>query len=236
MLAPSVQFDPSLAETGLRLALVYGSGLTIAKRNEAPASLAALLSRVRAAGEPFLSEARKKAVRDIIRHGKYKPAGRSKPSSEYLLAAALEGSFPLVNGAVDANNAASLAYGYPASIFDLAMCGPELLLRRGGAGDSYQFNLSGQEIDLEDLLCVWMNGEGGGWLPIGNPVKDSMATKVFELCVGVVGVIYAPQGPEGRDLEACAELYAGLLESQCGAAATAWTVTETRPQPQLGKP
>ena len=231
MLVPSIQFDPGLAEAGLRIALIHGSGLTVAKRDEAPASLAALLSRVRDSGETFLSEGRKKAVRDLLRHGKYKPAGRAKPSSEYLLAAALEGDFPLVNPAVDANNAASLAYGYPASIFDLGKCGLQLLLRRGGAGDSYQFNPSGQQIDLEDLLCVWMKGDGGVPLPIGNPVKDSMATKVFELCVGVIGVVYAPQGPEGRDLEACAELYAALLESQCGAKATSWTVTETGPRP-----
>ena len=218
--------DPGLDKPP-RLAIVRATGLAITggggPGGESPGSaLAALLERVRAAGEAWLSPTRKAAVRDMLRHGVYKPAGRAKPSSEYLLAAALEGSFPFVNGAVDANNAASLAYGYPASVFDLAKCGRRLLLKRGGPGDSYVFNAFGQEIDLEDLLCVWKDEGGGLWSPIGNPVKDATGTKVFETCVSIAAVVYAPSGPEGGDLEACAEFFAGLLRDECGAAEVSW--------------
>ncbi len=206
-----------------RIAIVRAEGLKTRREESAGPALRALLDRVRPSGEAWLGPARKAAVRDILRHGAYKPAGRSKPSSEYLLASALEGDFPLVNGPVDANNAASLAYGYPASIFDHATCGDELLVRRGAASDSFVFNPSGQEIALEDLLCVWRR-EGEGWLPIGNPIKDAMITKVFEGCVSIVALVYAPAGPEGRDLEACAEFFTSILRDECGATSSTWRI------------
>ena len=214
--------DPAL-DNPPRIAIVRADGLETGRREAAGPALAALLDRVCAAGENWLNPKRKTAVRDMLRHGAYKPAGRAKPSSEYLLAAALEGSFPFVNGPVDANNAASLAYCYPASIFDFARSGGELLLRRGAAGDSYVFNPSGQEIDLEDLLCVWKR-EGETWRPIGNPVKDAMATKVFEGCLSIVALVYAPSGPEGAELEACADYFASILRDECGATSSTWRI------------
>jgi DNA/RNA-binding domain of Phe-tRNA-synthetase-like protein len=215
----------------LRVALVWGLGLSsCAKTEAAPEYLGELLARVRAAGEEFLSPARKAAVRDMLRHGRYKPAGRSKPSSEYLLAAASEGDFPLVNGPVDANNAVSLEWGYPASVFDAARTGRELLVRRGAPGEAYIFNPSGQVIELEDLVCVCRRSleapEPGepGWEPCGNPVKDAMATKVFEGARDVAAVVYAPAGPEGAGLEACAERFAYLLRSECGAGGSGFSL------------
>jgi len=212
--------DPAI-DPRPRIAIVRADGIETARSEAAGPALVSLIGRVREAGEAWLRPERKAAVRDMLRHGAYKPAGRSKPSSEYLLAAALDGSFPFVNGPVDANNAASLAYGYPASIFDFGISGGELLLKRGGAGDSYVFNPSGQEIDLEDLLCVWKK-EGEDWRPIGNPVKDAMTTKVFEGCGSIVAVIYAPAGREGSDLEACAEFFASILRDECGATRSTW--------------
>ncbi len=235
----SLSLDPALAERGdLRAALVWATGLGGCPATEAlPAYLAGLLARVRAAGESFLPAERKAAVRDMLRYGKYKPAGRAKPSSEYLLAAALSGSepggeFPLVNGPVDANNAVSLEWGYPASVFDAAKTGPELLLRRGKAGESYVFNPSGQEIDLEDLLVACRRGvagEGAEWEPCGNPVKDAMATKVFEGATDVLALVYAPwsEGPER--LEACASRLAGLFTSECGASASGFRIEPRSP-------
>ena len=214
--------DPTI-DPRPRLAIVHADGIETARSEAVGPALATLLGRVREAGEAWLRPERKAAVRDMLRHGAYKPAGRSKPSSEFLLAAALDGSFPFVNGPVDANNAASLAYGYPASVFDLGKSGRELLLKRGAAGDSYVFNPSGQEIDLEDLLCVWKRDEGL-WRPIGNPVKDAMATKVFEGCSSIVAVVYAPVGPEGGDLETCAEYFAAILRDECGATRSTWAV------------
>jgi len=188
-----------------------------------PDHLSFLLKRVQAAGEGFVSLRRKVAVRAMLRFGSYRPSGRSKPSSEYLFAAALQGNFPLVSGPVDVNNAVSLQWGYPASIFDLQLCGTELLLRRGRAGESYIFNASGQSIDLKDLLCV-CRAETGAWVPCGNPVKDAMATKLGEHTRSVVAVIYAPSAEPPADLEAAAERFAALLHSECNAARTGWLV------------
>jgi DNA/RNA-binding domain of Phe-tRNA-synthetase-like protein len=221
----SLSFDPALSEarpkSGLRVALVWASGIPLCPKTEAaPAYIEALLELVRSAGESFLASGRKAAVRDLLRHGAYKPAGRGRPSSEYLLAAALDGDFPLVNGPVDANNAVSLEWGYPASIFDAAKTGRELLIKRGGSGDRYIFNPAGQEIELEDLICVWRRDGHDNWEPCGNPVKDAMATKVFDDCRDVVAIVYAPADDELGRLEACSARFRELLSKECGASAT----------------
>jgi hypothetical protein len=221
---PSLVYDPGLNPRTVRAALVWGLDLPCCPATlSAPSYLSALLERVRSAGEGFLSPGRKAAVRGMLRFGSYRPSGRSKPSSEYLLAAALENNFPLVNGPVDVNNTISLEWGYPASIFDLELCGPALLLRRGTAGESYIFNRSGQCINLEDLLCVWRS-EGEKWVPCGNPVKDSMATKTRESTQKVAAVVYAPTSESGEELEAAAEGFAFLLRSGCGARESGWSV------------
>lgn len=221
--------DPSLRGI-LRAALVWGMGMPGCPPTEsAPRYVAELVARVRAAGEAFLAPERKAGVRDMLRFGKYKPAGRSKPSSEYLLAAALEGDpplggFPLVNGPVNANNAVSLEWGYPASVFDLGKTGPELRLRRGLAGEAFVFNRSGQTIDLEDLIVACRRSPAAGdagrteaWEACGNPVKDAMATKVFEDARDIAAILYAPARESAAPLEACAARFAELLRTECGA-------------------
>src|SRR5207245_5378863 len=45
------------------------------------------------------------AVRALLRHGGFKPAGRSKPASEYLQQAAQSGALQPINPAVDVCNA-----------------------------------------------------------------------------------------------------------------------------------
>ncbi len=164
-----------------------------------------------------------KAVRDLLRNGNYKPAGRAKPSSEYLLAAALVGDFPVVNFFVDATNLASLKYMYPMSIFDADRAGSKLVCRLGAAEERYVFNAAGQEIDVEDLICLCAREPAAiagiparalGY-PIVNPVRDSMATKLFEGARNAVVAIYAPHGPEGADLAAAAEDVARWCGSAC---------------------
>ncbi|NLT65691.1 MAG: hypothetical protein GXX84_03720 [Acidobacteria bacterium] len=224
---PSLVFDSGLEHADLSAALVWGLGLPGCPRTETcPGFLTELLARVRSTGESFLSSERRKAVRNMLRYGAFKPSGRSKPSSEYLLAAALEGDFPLVNPVVDVNNAVSLESGYPASVFDLDLCGYSLLLRRGLAGESYVFNPSGQIIDLRDLLCVCRQ-EGSGWRPCGNPVKDSMETKTRESTRNVAAVIYAPASESNDHIEQAAVHFAELLQSQCGATGTGVAIIQT---------
>jgi hypothetical protein len=221
---PSLTYDSSLQPRTVRTALIWADNLPgCPKTTSIPPYLSELLQRVQAAGEAFLPAERKASVRGMLRFGKYKPAGRSKPSSEYLLGAALDSEFPLVNGPVDVNNAVSLEWGYPASLFDLGLSGGELLLRRGRAGESYVFNLSGQIIDLEDLLCVCRN-ESGNWLPCGNPVKDAMATKIRESTRSMAAVVYAPSSESRAGLEAAAARFAELLRSECGAAEADWRI------------
>jgi DNA/RNA-binding domain of Phe-tRNA-synthetase-like protein len=221
---PSLRYDPSLEPRTMKVAVVWGLGLPgCPKTLSMPSYLSELMGRVRASGEAFSSPERKAAVRKMLRFGKYKPSGRSKPSSEYLVAAALHGDFPLVSGPVDSNNAISLEWGYPASVFDVELCGCSLLLRRGIEGESYIFNASGQSIDLKDLLCV-CRAAGDSWVPCGNPVKDSMATKIRESTRDVAAVIYAPSDETGSDLNAAAQRFAALLRTECGAAESGWSL------------
>src|SRR5262249_32748464 len=72
-----------------------------------PASVVALLASVDAPAPLRSDAAVRAAVRDLLRfpHGGYKPTGRGKPSSEYLLRAVSEGTLGSINAAVDACNA-----------------------------------------------------------------------------------------------------------------------------------
>ncbi|HEX6559601.1 MAG TPA: phenylalanine--tRNA ligase beta subunit-related protein, partial [Longimicrobiales bacterium] len=64
------------------------------------------------------SEALRSAVRDMLRHGGYKPTGRGKPASEYLVRAAEEGGLRSINAVVDVCNVVSLHSGFPISVVD----------------------------------------------------------------------------------------------------------------------
>lgn len=192
-------------EGGIGLGARPGTALTVAA---SPFETA--LKEARDKGEFLVSPNRKAALRSLLRYGNYKPAGRAKPSSEYLLQALLEDDFPQVNYFVDSINVVSLVSAYPISIIDLDKAGEELLIRRGLEGESYVFNQGGQSINLKDLLCVCRKS-GERWLPTANPVRDSMATKLFPGATRALAFIYAPVGPEGHDLEAACEQLASYL-------------------------
>ncbi len=212
-----LDFDRSLAPSPVVPALIWAEGIDPPLPTEtAPEALEELLDRVRAVGEGFVPAEMRQRVRRMLRYGRYKPSGRSKPASEFLVRAVLSDSFPLVNGPVDVNNVVSLESGLPGSIFDAALSGRRLRLRRGAPGESYVFNPSGQAIDLQDLLLVCRRTEGG-WEPCGNPVKDSMTTKIRPETEDVVAVLYAPAGEPIDSVERWAGSYAGLLERRCNA-------------------
>lgn len=206
-----IGFDKDSSLEGLRIGLVEAKGIDWSA-TAAGGLFAEYIKEAKALGEALIQPSRKASVRAMLRYGAYKPAGRGKPSSEYLLQAALEDEFPSVNFFVDAANIVSLGSGYPISIIDRGKAGAELLLRRGREGESYVFNAGGQSIDLTDLLCVCRK-TAEGFAPTANPVRDSMATKIFPGASEIVAIIYAPGGPEGRDLEsACAKLVAYLAK------------------------
>ncbi|HEY3357424.1 MAG TPA: phenylalanine--tRNA ligase beta subunit-related protein [Polyangia bacterium] len=112
------------------------------------------------------------AVRDVLRLHGYKPTGRGKPASEYLIKAATEGQLGPINLAVDACNAVSLHSGLPISVVDLDRAQPPLRVGVAQPGDTYVFNASGQVIDVAGLPCLF---DAGG--PCANAVKDAQRTK-----------------------------------------------------------
>lgn len=136
-----------------------------------------------------VDDTRKAAVRDLLRHGGHKPSGRGKPASEYLRGAAAKGNFPRIGAAVDVCNLHSLASGLPISLLDRekATAGEATLeLRIGADGESYVFNPAGHEITLRGLLLVARQGGDA----VGNPVKDSLATRTDAETKDVVAVVY----------------------------------------------
>jgi DNA/RNA-binding domain of Phe-tRNA-synthetase-like protein len=151
-------------------------------------------------------EAVRAAVRDLLRHGGYKPTGRGKPASEYLVRAATEGTLGAINLAVDACNAVSLHSGFPISVVDLDRARPPFRIAIAPDGASYVFNASGQEIDLAGLLCLF-DADG----PCANAVRDAQRTKTRAETRATLSVIWGCAGFEQRLADA-ARWYRALLE------------------------
>lgn len=150
-------------------------------------------------------EAVRGAVRDLLRQGGYKPTGRGKPASEYLVRAASEGALGSINAGVDACNAVSLHSGFPISVVDLDRARAPFRIAVAPAGASYVFNASGQEIDLAGLLCIF-DADG----PCANAVRDSQRTKTHADTRETLSVIWGCVGHEAR-LAAAERWYRELL-------------------------
>jgi DNA/RNA-binding domain of Phe-tRNA-synthetase-like protein len=136
--------------------------------SESPDWLRALLSPT--AEAPLVSDDQvRAAVRDMLRAHGYKPTGRGKPASEYLLKAE---SLPIINLVVDIANAVSLHSGLPISVVDLDRATPPLRVAVAQKGESYVFNLTGQVIDLAGIPCLY---DAAG--PSANAIKDAQRTK-----------------------------------------------------------
>ncbi len=145
------------------------------------------------------SEPLRAAVRDLLRHGGYKPTGRGKPASEYLVRAAAEGALGSINPAVDACNAVSLASGFPISVVDLARAREPFQIAVAPPGAAYVFNASGQTIDVAGLLCLF-DAEG----PCANAVKDSQRTKTDATTRATLSVLWGVRGFEEAGVRALA--------------------------------
>jgi DNA/RNA-binding domain of Phe-tRNA-synthetase-like protein len=175
-----------------------------------PAAWSVLMRSTAAEAPLTREEPVRAAVRDLLRHGGYKPTGRGKPASEYLVRAAEEGALRPINAAVDACNIVSLHSGLPISVVDLGRCQPPLGIRLAAAGERYVFNPAGQEIELAGLPCL-CDALG----PCGNAVKDAQRTKTHEETVHTLSVVWGVVGHEARLLQAVA-WYRDLLR-QAGA-------------------
>ena len=146
------------------------------------------------------------AVRDLLRHGGYKPTGRGKPASEYLVRAAAEGALGAINLAVDSCNAVSLHSGLPISVVDLDRARAPFRVGIAPHGSSYVFNAAGQEIDLAGLLCLF-DADG----PCANAVRDAQRTKTTPETTETLSVVWGCLGFEDRLAEA-ERWYRALLE------------------------
>ncbi len=146
------------------------------------------------------------AVRDLLRHGGFKPTGRSKPASEYLVRAAGDGTLGSINAAVDVCNAVSLHSGLPISVVDPERAKEPLRIGIAPAGASYVFNASGQSIDLGGLLCLF-DAEG----PCANAVKDAQRTKTHAGTRRTLTVLWGTRALPGR-AERAFTWYRELLE------------------------
>jgi DNA/RNA-binding domain of Phe-tRNA-synthetase-like protein len=158
------------------------------------------------------SDAIKMAVRDLLRHGGFKPSGRSKPASEYLTAAITDGRFPRINAGVDACNVVSLHSGLPISLVDLDKIDGALSVRIAPTGTSYVFNPSGQTIDVGGLVCLY-DAQG----PTGTPVKDAQRTKTDDGTRTTIAIVWGTRALPGRSLQT-ATWYRELLATIDGVA------------------
>lgn len=148
----------------------------------------------------------REAVRALLRYGGFKPSGRSKPASEYLLKAAGDNALSSINLAVDACNAVSLHSGLPISVVDLDRACPPLRVAVAPAGAAYVFNASGQTIDLSGLLCLF-DAKG----PCANAVKDAQHTKTTVDTRRTLSLIWGSKSLAGR-AEQAETWYRRLLE------------------------
>jgi DNA/RNA-binding domain of Phe-tRNA-synthetase-like protein len=171
-----------------------------------PPELIALLSLT--APAPLRSDdSVRDAVRDLLRHGGFKPTGRSKPASEYLLRAVAENKLGSINAAVDACNIVSLHSGLPLSVVDLDRATGPFRVGIAPPGATYVFNASGQSIDLGGLLCLF-DTEG----PCANAVKDAQRTKTTESTRRTLSLVWGTTVLPGR-AEQTEKWYRELLES-----------------------
>lgn len=163
--------------------------------DKAHAVLEERLARLLAGRQQGLSGEEEKvrsAARDLLRNGTYKPTGRAKPASEYLLRACLEKDFPRVNTGVDIINYISLKYLVPVSLWDVELAqSKRYRFRLGKKGESYVFNAAGQVIELEDLVTGFALQDQQE-LPIVTPVKDSLRSKTTPQTRTVMMVVYYP--------------------------------------------
>jgi DNA/RNA-binding domain of Phe-tRNA-synthetase-like protein len=200
-------------EENIKIAVITASGVDLKREHPLlEERLANWLERRRAPLKDR-EDTFRKACRDMMRTGSYKPTGRGKPASEYLLRTALEGSFPRINTLVDINNYISLKYLVPISLWDTGKADADSwLFRLGKEGESFVFNASGQTLDLKDLVTGFAV-KNGKETPIVTPVKDCQQTKTDEHTRSVAAAIYYPARWEDPPaLEEIMDEFAGLLE------------------------
>ena len=157
-------------------------------------------------------------VRNLLRHGGFKPSGRSKPASEYLIGAVEKQRISSINPAVDCCNVASLHSGLPISVVDIGRGNGPWRIGIAEHGVEYVFNPTGQIIDIGGLVVLF-DQDG----PCGGPVKDSQRTKTHPDTRETLSVVWGTCALKGHS-RTTANWYSDLLR-QCGAEVTEITPT-----------
>ncbi len=125
---------------------------------------------------------------------------------------------PTISNAVDLINLVSLQAGLPISLVSIDQIGTQISLRVGTADEKYVFNRTGQELDVEGLLCLCAGGPGGSE-PVGSPVKDSMRAKVTEEDHHLLACLYASaEAISAVELRRWADDLGDGFQRFCGAA------------------
>ncbi|MBN2080671.1 hypothetical protein JW859_00550 [bacterium] len=200
----------------LILGVVETAGGEVREASPELQALGAELLASRGGADYAIPEDKRRAVRQLLKIGGFSPSGRNRPAHELLVRDLQErGEFHHINNVVDVNNVISLAHLLPISIFDTAKLGDTLTVRIGEPDEGYVFNQSGQWLDVKRCIAC-CNGQPPGE-PVGTPVKDSMATKVFPGAGGLLGVIYgSTDGWSPAELAAITEEFADLLVRETG--------------------
>ncbi len=177
----------------IQIGMVSASGVQNSRMHQAIEERISKLVKRRGGPLPETEDAFRKACRDMLRIGSYKPTGRGKPASEYLLRAASEEAFPRINPVADINNYISLAYLVPISLWDVDKIkdADSWLFRAGLENEQFVFNPSGQAIGLHDLASGFAVIEGVE-TPIVTPVKDCQLTKTDGNTSNIAAAVYYP--------------------------------------------
>jgi DNA/RNA-binding domain of Phe-tRNA-synthetase-like protein len=193
-----LEFSVALTRQDVAIAVVAALGVSAGPASSALEAAIVQTVQDRRAQLPGGLEQRRQACREMLRNGSYKPTGRAKPASEYLLRAAAENTFPRINAIVDANNLVSLLHLLPISVWDIDLADSRRFeFRLGAESEQYVFNSGGQVLELRDLLGGYaFQADSESWKPIVNPVKDSLATKTTAETRNVAAAIYCPLSPE----------------------------------------
>jgi DNA/RNA-binding domain of Phe-tRNA-synthetase-like protein len=152
----------------------------------------------------------RRAVRELLRQRGYKPTGRGKPSSEYLIKAVADGRLAAINPAVDTCNVVSRHSGLPISVVDLDRLTEPLSIAVAAAGTQYVFNVSGQVIAAGGLPCLF---DAAG--PCANAVKDAQRSKTTDSTTRTLSIIWGTTALTGRTATA-ADWYCRLLREAGG--------------------
>lgn len=211
----AVEILRQIDDPRLVLGIAEVAGGTVRDSSPALRAVADALAERMGREDYAIPEERRRAVRQLMKLGGFSATGRNRPAHELLLNDLKErGGFHYINNIADANNVVSLEALLPISVFDIEVLGPRLCVRIGREGEGYVFNPSGQWLDIKRCIACCRADDDS---PLGTPVKDSMASKIFAGATDFLGVIYGTlEGWSQDELLAHTQRFAALMAAESG--------------------